>query len=234
MCLWEERGFLPIAFRASRLKYRILSKVELGTSMLTSGAIVRNVARVFSRQRDRDIRACILSRIPRHAVCAEIGVYKGDFSELILERQPEKLHLIDPWKFEVGPAYAGSWYGGTSGKSQARMDSIYKSVLSRFRSEITSGVVEVHRNTSAESCSQFPDNYFDWIYIDGNHQYEFVKLDLEMFVPKLKPHGLVAGDDYGSPGWWQDGVTNAVDEAVACGQFEKLLIENHQFLLGKP
>jgi len=160
-------------------------------------------------------------------------VYKGDFSALILERAPKKLHLVDPWTFEVDPAYAGSWYGGTLGKNQARMDTIYKSVVSRFRSEIRSGVVEVHRDTSVKACSQFPNDYFDWIYIDGNHLYEFVKSDLEMFLPKVKVHGLVAGDDYGSPGWWQDGVTKAVDEAVASRRFEELLIENHQFLLRK-
>jgi hypothetical protein len=56
---------------------------------------------------------------------------------------------------------------------------------------------------------------------------------LELSLPKVKPHGLVAGDDYGSPGWWQDGVTRAVDEAIASGRFEKLLIDNHQFLLRK-
>jgi Methyltransferase domain len=210
-----------------------VSQVILSMRMLTSAPIVRNVARVFSRQRDKNIRACILSQIPRHAVCAEIGVYKGDFSALILEREPRKLHLVDPWKFEVDPAYAGSWYGGNLGKNQARMDTIYKSVLTRFRPQITSGTVEVHRNTSAKSCAQFPDNYFDWIYVDGNHRYEFVKLDLEMFLPKVKQQGLVAGDDYDSPGWWQDGVTKAVDEAVAWGQFEKILIQNHQFLLRK-
>jgi Methyltransferase domain len=201
--------------------------------MLTSIPIVRNVVRVLSRQRDKDFRSCVLSQIPRHSVCAEIGVYKGDFSERILEREPKKLHLVDPWKFEVDPAYAGSWYGGSLGKNQDRMDTIYKSVLSRFRSEIRSGVIEIHRNTSAETCSQFPDNYFDWIYIDGNHRYEFVKLDLEMFLPKVKLDGLVAGDDYDTPGWWRDGVTKAVDEVVAGGQCEKLFIENHQFLLRK-
>lgn len=201
--------------------------------MLTSAPILRRVARAFSRQRDKAIRSCILSRIPKHSVCAEIGVYKGDFSELILEREPKKLHLVDPWKFEVDPEYAGSWYGGSLGKNQTRMDTIHNSVLSRFRSQIRSGAVEVHRNSSANCCSQFPDNYFDWIYIDGNHRYEFVKLDLEMFLPKVKLHGLVAGDDYANPGWWQDGVTKAVDESILSGRFEKVLIENHQFLLRK-
>jgi hypothetical protein len=202
-------------------------------SILTSTPIVRNAVRVFSRHRNRESRHCVLHRIPKDSVCAEIGVYKGDFSELILERRPKKLHLIDPWRFEADSEYAGSFYGGTLGKNQARMDTIYESVAGRFRPQIRSGIVEVHRNTSAECASQFPDNYFDWIYIDGNHRYEFVKLDLEIFLSKLKPQGLVAGDDYGTPGWWQDGVTKAVDEAVVGGRFEKLFIENHQFLLRK-
>lgn len=198
---------------------------------LTS-APFRTVFRAFSHGR-KDSRDHVLSRISEGSVCAEVGVYKGDFSKLILERAPRKLHLIDPWKFETDPIYANSWYGGALGKSQARMDTIHKSVLHRFGTAIRTGIVEVHRKTSAECCAQFPDNYFDWIYIDGNHRYEFVKRDLEMFLPKVKLHGFVAGDDYNTPGWWQDGVTKAVDEAIESGRFEKLLIGNHQFLLRK-
>jgi hypothetical protein len=210
-----------------------MSKIELRTPMLASATFIRNVARVLARKRDRDSRDCILRHIHKHSVCAEIGVYKGDFSALILEREPKKLHLVDPWTFELDPAYSSSWYGGSLGKSQAKMDTIYDSVVARFGPKIKSGIVEVHRRTSAECSPQFPDNYFDWIYIDGNHLYEFVKHDLEMFRPKVKLHGLVAGDDYGTPGWWQDGVTKAVDEAIASGRFEKLLIDHHQFLLRK-
>lgn len=205
----------------------------LGISTITSFPVARQVARIFSRQRERRLRDCILSTIPKGCVCAEIGVYKGDFSELILERGPKKLHLIDPWKYELDPAYSGSWYGGALGNSQASMDEIHGLVTRRFDSAIRAGLVQLHRETSAVCSSQFPDNYFDWIYIDGNHLYEFVKQDLEMFLPKVKLHGLVAGDDYGSPGWWRDGVTKAVDEVVESGRFEKLLIRNHQFLLRK-
>jgi hypothetical protein len=202
-------------------------------AILESPSIVKRVSRAFSRVRRTGPRDCILSTIPKNCVCAELGVYKGNFSEQILACGPKKLHLVDPWKFEPDHAYTASWYGGSLGESQARMDAIHQSVVDRFRSVMAAGIVEVHRNSSAGCCSQFSDNYFDWIYIDGNHQYEFVKLDLEIYLPKVKVHGLVAGDDYGIPGWWQDGVTKAVDEAIASGRFEKLLIENQQFLLKK-
>jgi hypothetical protein len=191
--------------------------------------------RLFSLIRPtRSPRECILSRVPHDCVCAELGVYKGDFSERILKAtQPRKLHLVDPWKWQPDPTYERSLYGAARGQSQANMDAIYEGVLRRFRSGIDSKVVEVHRQASAECSARFPNDYFDWIYIDGDHQYEFVKLDLEMYLPKVKPQGLIAGDDYGAPGWWQDGVSKAVDEAVSSGRLEKLLVENHQFLLRK-
>jgi len=78
-------------------------------------------------------RQCVLDRLPQHSVGAEIGVYKGEFSEMLVgELHPKKLHLIDPWKFEVDPAYERSWYGGTSGQSQISMDDIYQSVVKNF------------------------------------------------------------------------------------------------------
>lgn len=202
-------------------------------ALLESPSIVRRVSRVVFGPGNKGSRDFILRRTPKDSVCAELGVYKGDFSEQILARHPKKLHLIDPWKFEPDPTYDESWYGGSVGESQTRMDDIYRSVVSRFRCGVESGRVEVHRDSSAASCSHFPNNYFDWIYIDGNHRYEFVKLDLDMYLPKVKCQGLIAGDDYGIPGWWEDGVTKAVDELVASGRVEKILIENHQFLLKK-
>ena len=36
-------------------------------------------------------------------VCAEVGVWKGEFSHYILQCKPSKLHLIDPWLHQDFP-----------------------------------------------------------------------------------------------------------------------------------
>jgi hypothetical protein len=172
--------------------------------------------------------------LPRASVGAEIGVWRGDFSARILRAvRPAKLHLIDPWAFQAGDAYRDAWYGGKLAADQAAMDEIHLGVTRRFARQIAAGVVEVHRSSSAEAASAFPAAYFDWVYVDGDHLYEAVRADLELFGSKLKAGGLLAGDDYGLPGWWDDGVTRAVDDVVAAGGYELVTLAGNQFVLRK-
>jgi hypothetical protein len=179
-------------------------------------------------------RDFLLKQMPKQSVCAEIGVYKGDFAARIMRIvQPKKLHLIDPWKFESSAAYRESLYGGEQGVSQTNMDSIYYGVLERFNMQISTGTINVHRAASVDASLAFPDTYFDWIYIDGNHQYEFVKKDLESYYRKVIKGGYMTGDDYVEGGWWQGGVKRAVDECVANGLVELQQIKNNQFCLRK-
>lgn len=58
--------------------------------------------------------------------------------------------------------------------------------------------------------------------------------DLESYYPKVKPGGLLAGDDYGVAGWWHDGVTRAVDEFAARRGCAKTIGRGDQFILRKP
>ena len=191
--------------------------------------------RGWMRIRRRGGRRFLLKMLPRASVGAEIGVWRGDFSARILRTiRPAKLHLIDPWAFMPGEAYHDAWYGGRLAGDQDAMDRIHDGVALRFAREIATGVVEVHRSASAEASSRFPLAYFDWVYVDGNHLYEAVRADLELFDPKLKPGGLLAGDDYSVPGWWDDGVTRAVDEFVAAGGYEVVALASNQFVLRKP
>ena len=113
------------------------------------------------------------------------------------------------------------------------MDARYRRVLVSFAQEVESGRVIVHRGDSGVVSASFPDDYFDWVYIDGNHLYEFVKRDLEGFYAKTKSGGLIAGDDYQDGGWWGGGVKTAVDEFVGTHGVELVVIRDHQFILRK-
>ena len=182
-------------------------------------------------QRKAGKRERLLEQMPTGGTCAEIGVWEGDFSARILEvNEPRLLHLVDPWKHESDEVYRSACYGGKKATDQEQMDAVYSRVAKRFATQIQAGTVIIHRSPSAEAVSAFPDGYFDWIYIDGNHLYEFVKLDLELWYPKVKSGGYITGDDYVEGRWWKGGVKKAVDE-FAQRIDRKPIIMGRQFIL---
>ena len=118
-------------------------------------------------------RKFLLEMMPKHSVCAEIGVSRGLFTEKILEVvQPKKLHLIDPWEYEPHLSY-------------------YDEVVEKFKLQIDSGQVLIHRSKSQFAYQQFDDRYFDWIYVDGSHNYKSVRRDLDYYYPKVKKYGFI-------------------------------------------
>ncbi|HEX4268896.1 MAG TPA: class I SAM-dependent methyltransferase [Steroidobacteraceae bacterium] len=168
--------------------------------------------------------------LPKRSIGAEIGVHVGDFSQLILEYvRPKELHLIDPWEHQGAATHERALFGGVAG-DQATMDARYGGVRARFDRQIRAGSMVVHRACSGPTLAQFPDEYLDWIYIDGNHLYEGVMEDLELSLKKVKSGGFITGDDYGRKGWWDDGVRKAVDEFAAQKRADLLVTRNFQFI----
>lgn len=159
-------------------------------------------------------RKFLLEKMPRNSVCAEIGVSQGLFSEQILEAvEPKKLHLIDPWTHEP----------------HARN---YDLVCEKFKDRIESGQVEVHRSKSQFIYDHFPDKYFDWIYVDGSHNYKSVRRDLDLYYPKVKMYGFITGDDYRLVEK-RKGLRDAVAEIAEKYSMRLLLIKNNQYILWK-
>ena len=50
---------------------------------------------------------------------------------------------------------------------------------------------------------------FAHCFIDGNHAYEYIKEDIQLYLPKVRKGGLFGGHDYGHV---KGGVKEAVDE----------------------
>lgn len=178
-------------------------------------------------------RKFLLKLMPKNSVCAEIGVYKGNFSDEILEFvEPKRLHLIDPWEYKEKDIYSKALFGGVAG-SQDAMTNIYNNVREKFEIELDRNIIDIHRDYSQEAYKEFPDEYFDWIYVDGNHKYNYVKKDLELYFPKVKTKGYITGDDYKKFGWWDGGVKRAVKEFIKENDVKLIKIKNSQFILKK-
>jgi hypothetical protein len=173
-------------------------------------------------------RDFILKRLPPQPLCCEIGVWRGDFSKRIHSiAKPKKLFLIDPWLFFDDISYAKD---KLTKYTQEAQDTRYASVLKIFQNQIDNGSVSILRMTSKEALPQFDDNFFDFVYIDGNHEYEFVKFEIENYYTKTKPGGILSGDDYRLLG-----VQTAVNEFIAKNNLHKYLeIKNDQFVITKP
>ncbi|MCG3171684.1 MAG: hypothetical protein CALGDGBN_03325 [Pseudomonadales bacterium] len=183
---------------------------------------------------ERRARRTLLSLLPRGGVGAEVGVHLGDFSALLLqETAPARLHLVDPWEFRTDAEHSASWYGERGANGQQEMDRRHAHVQQRFTHQIAAGTVEVHRGSSGQVLPGFADDSLDWIYIDGDHAYDAVKQDLDLAWLKVRPGGLIAGDDYAIGKWWGDGVVRAVNEFIGTHRVVVQFFRAGQFLLRK-
>jgi len=118
-------------------------------------------------------------------VGAEIGVLKGIYSQIICKGIPGvKLYSVDPWRIYY-PDYRNY-------TKQKDLDNAHASAVKR----LAPYDVEIVRAFSMDAIKMFDDNSLDFVYIDGNHEYPFVTLDIIHWTKKVRPGGIVAGHDY--------------------------------------
>jgi len=69
--------------------------------------------------------------------------------------------------------------------------------------ENTAGVrhiINPVRMDSNEAVKIYTDNSLDFVLVDGSHEYNQVCKDISQWLKKVKPGGIIAGDDYAWPG----------------------------------
>jgi len=181
------------------------------------------------KKRSSGSRDFLLKIMPQNSICAEIGVFNGEFSQRILNIvNPKELHLIDPWKLdEKLPTFSPNWK-----KTQRERDSMFEDVRNIFKSEIEKKQIHLHRDYSTKILKKFSDEYLDWIYIDGAHDYESAKNDLELSFLKVRRGGFITGDDYGNRGeWWENNTTKAVADFIQTKKIKLIKIKRRQYIL---
>ena len=171
----------------------------------------------------------IKNYLPLNPVCLEIGTEKGFHARMIYETlNPSKLYLVDPW--EIGADKNSNTHynfsvsddkGGTKKMSTAHStDFMFENLKTHFKEEGERVIFK--KGFSYDMVNEFPDDYFDYIYIDATHLYDSVKADLNDYLPKLKAGGLMCGHDYtANPDF---SVIPAVDEFIEENNFKWLSI----------
>lgn len=139
------------------------------------------------------------------AVFVEVGSWLGRSAALmgtLIEQSgtTARLYCVDPW---------------VDGGPDLRNTEHYRRVASRPLMEqflentapVSQHIVPMQR-MSVEASRLFQDGSVDFLMLDGDHSYEAVRDDIAAWLPKMRPGGVISGDDYGWPG-----VTRAVSEA---------------------
>lgn len=128
---------------------------------------------------------------------AEIGVRIGQNAIFLLEALSiKKIYLVDPFI----PYQDGREKYWKKEEQEEQYQQLLKNVI-KYKE------VEIVKLTSKEAREKLRDIYFDFVYIDANHEYESVKDDLDWWK-LLKIGGILGGHDYAD---WK-GVKKAIDE----------------------
>ncbi len=139
----------------------------------------------------RESETFIKKYLEKDLVGVEIGVCKGiNAKRMLTQISLKKLYLIDPYtSCDDYSNYTMDFVGKAESKAMKVINN------PKFKDKIT-----FIRKRSQDVADEIPDN-LDFVYIDGNHDYEFVKKDIELYYPKVKVGGVFACHDRGS---WQD------------------------------
>ena len=156
-----------------------------------------------------------LIHMPKNAICAEIGVAYGEYSEKILEiMEPHELHLIDLYSWGD---FFGKDYFAKSGLNHEQF------ITKKFANNKN---VKIVKGSSYEVLETYPDNYFDYVYLDAAHDYDNVVKDINVLHNKIKDGGILVFNDYT---WfspcenYEYGVFRAVNEFLAGTQHEVVM-----------
>lgn len=173
--------------------------IKDGCTITVNGdGLLQEVARDMGERRICvDLRAeAILSQIKniKNPIGAEVGVFRGDLSSrLLASRDDLTLYMVDSWKKheDFGPE---------------EMENFYKHA--RTATSFAASRAKPIKKTSEEAARDIPNQSLDFVFIDADHSYSAVCDDIDLWLPKIKPGGILCGHDYGDDRF---GVTKAVD-----------------------
>jgi hypothetical protein len=121
------------------------------------------------------LRDLISNHLNENSIVCEVGSFQGASSELFA-LTCKMVYCVDIFNYPVDLPES---YEVTFDKMAARYSNIIKIV-----------------GESTEVAKQFPDHFFDFVYLDASHDYESARADILAWKNKVKLNGFIGGHDY--------------------------------------
>jgi len=143
-----------------------------------------------------ELYVAMVAKAPQEAQFVEVGSWLGRSAalmavEILNSHKQINFVCVDPWT-DGGPDLKDTKYYKELRKSP------YDIFIENIRP--VRHVVTPLRMTSLEGATKFADEEIDFLMLDGDHNYEAIKADIDAWLPKMKKGGVIAGDDYLWPG----------------------------------
>lgn len=149
-----------------------------------------------------------------YTVGAEIGVWKGWYSRVLLSNNPNlKLYCID------------SWMPYDEIQSLRKLESYYQEA----KRKLLNYNAIIIRKTSLEALADIGDESLDFVYIDAAHDYENVFRDVSGWYHKVRQGGIVSGHDYDFEHRYDHlaGAVKAIDDYTAINEIKFRLTKDY-------
>jgi hypothetical protein len=164
-----------------------------GYAMTSAEDLIARIATLRGTCRE-DLWLQIIERA-QATVFLELGVFRGAFAEQMLRNCPSiaNYYMIDPWR------HLDDW-NKPANVDQSEFDEIYAEAMERTAFAHERRIVL--RGKTTEAIEHIPDATLDIAYIDADHSLRGIAIDLMRTYPKVRPGGILGGDDY-TPTIWQ-------------------------------
>lgn len=140
-------------------------------------------------------------------IFAEVGSWKGRsaiwFIENFLNHRNSKIYCIDTWDIN-------DWNDFNQEKTLLKSNSvraaeldvenIYNQFIYNLNYKGLLNKCEIIKKRSVDALNTFQNDFFDFVYVDGDHSEKGCYDDLNAAWPKVKTGGLLFGDDWK----WED------------------------------
>jgi len=149
----------------------------------------------------------VVDKLPNNSNIVEVGSWFGKSTNYLANKIFESGKKIN---FTTIDTFKGSLDEEFHRRTMSVFDNdIYTEFMDSTIMLNNQNTINVIKDTSVNAKDSFVNNSLDFIMIDAGHSYDDVKDDINAWFYKVKPGGIMAGDDY-IPLF--QGVINAVDE----------------------